>query len=398
MNLKALSLLMVPLIGIGGVALWHYSEARPEAQSEVRLEPATPPVSLVAAPVLRARASTVGLKSESVFEPGAEIELPAAISQRLVAARWTGNGREKMQLNLRNLSDKPLTVAVGYGLALDSGKNSVMLAHPALIELVPMGSATCSLDTLALRSSNKLLEAPYELSDYQSGPLQGVLSFAQEHRELSPPVLQTMALALTENLPLSAVAKFTPVTGELLSRFNTDVFRVDPVDIIAALGALRQMGIEETAIAMTIDPQLKIEAMIDPLSRAAAMSYYGITSETEWEFWKSELLSGAPATRHYALYGIARFYPDIALDMLPKWAREPRTNVVYRLSALQALADTRRAEALPILLQLSTELGPQTELGRAARGAAQYLEKRLSSGNGRSDSIAFREAKDFTKF
>jgi hypothetical protein len=121
----------------------------------------------------------------------------------------------------------------------------------------------------------------------------------------------------------------------LKSRFNTDAFRVESYDIVTALTALREIGAPDASIAMTIDPQLKIESMIDPLSRAAAMRYYGITPETEWEYWKTELLSGDPSTRHYALYGIARFYPNVALEMLPKWARQVQTGHVYRLSAIR---------------------------------------------------------------
>src|SRR5436190_11718037 len=138
--------------------------------------------------------------------------------------------------------------------------------------------------------------------------------------------------------------------------------------------------------------------MIEPLSRAAAMQYYGLTAQTEWEYWKSELLFGAPATRHYALYGIARFYPEIALEMLPNWAREPKTHPVYRISALQALADTQRPEAVGILRQLADELGDETELGRAARGAADFLAQQLNQGAVRQKVVAFRSSKAIPEF
>jgi hypothetical protein len=144
------------------------------------------------------------------------------------------------------------------------------------------------------------------------------------------------------------------------------------------------------AIALAVDPQLRIEAMIEPLSREAAKRYYGISEEQEWDFWKRELLEGNPSTRHYALFGIARFYPEIALDMLPKWVREAQTHPVYRLAAAQALADTQRAEALPILRQLADEVGPQTDLGKTAAQAAVYLDKRLTELASRSRTVAFR--------
>ena len=230
----------------------------------------------------------------------------------------------------------------------------------------------------------------YKVAYTKISKLEPLLAYAAEHPELSAAALQTAALALAENLPLSAVAKFTPAAGELKSRFNTDAFRVETIDLVAALSALRAMGIPEKSLALTVDPQLKIEAMIEPLSRVAAMQYYGISPESEWEYWKGELLYGEPTTRHYALYGIARFYPEIALEMLPNWARQSKTSQVYRISALQALADTQRAEALSILNQLAEDFGEETELGRAARGAAEFLKQRLSQLALKQNAVAFR--------
>jgi hypothetical protein len=130
--------------------------------------------------------------------------------------------------------------------------------------------------------------------------------------------------------------------------------------------------------------------MIDPASRSAAMHYYGIAPESEWDYWKTELLSGEPTTRHYALYGIARFYPEIALEMLPKWARETKTGTVFRISAIQALSDTQRPEALPILQRLADELGANSELGRTATGAAKVLSAHLAKLAANKATVAFR--------
>src|SRR5436190_6300083 len=103
-----------------------------------------------------------------------------------------------------------------------------------------------------------------------------------------------------------------------------------------------------------------------------------------------EFLEGAPAARHYALFGIARFYPDIALEMLPKWTRENKTHPVYRMSAIQALADTQRPEALVMLRQLAEELGAETDLGKAATQAAGFLDQRLTQLSPQPKTVAFR--------
>ena len=85
--------------------------------------------------------------------------------------------------------------------------------------------------------------------------------------------------------------------------------------------------------------------------------------------------------------------------MLPNWAREPKTNGVFRLSALQALADTQRPEAVNILNRLSENLGRETELGRAARGAAMALDQRLSQlASAKSSAVAFRASPVLTQF
>ena len=150
---------------------------------------------------------------------------------------------------------------------------------------------------------------------------------------------------------------------------------------------------------MNIDPQLKIEAMIEPLTRPTAMRYYGITTGTEWEYWKTELLKGDESTRHYALYGIARFYPEVALEMLPKWARETKMQNVFRVSAIQALADTQRPEALPLLERLADELGRNTELGRTATNSAKLLNSNLAklSAN-RTATVSFNGAVGASQF
>ena len=310
--------------------------------------------------------------------PPEEMGLAAGVRQGVFKAEFKGNGREKMRATVTNNGKTLLAVRVPAGQVFENERNAVAVVRADLLALAPGQTGELSLQTAALRSTNKVVEAALRLSPQTAPKIEPLLGYVADHAELTPGAIQTAVLALTENLPLSAVAKFSSGGGQLPSRFDTTAFRTDTADIIAALLALRETGRRDDEVAMSIDPQLKIEAMIDPPSRATAMRYYGLTAETEWEYWKNELATGDTSTRHYALYGIARNYPDIALDMLPKWARETRTSAIFRLSAIQALADTDRAEALPILRQLADELGRYTDLGRAATSAAQYLDAHLA--------------------
>ena len=315
-------------------------------------------------------------------------ELITGVQQGVVQASIQGNGRDQITAKLRNNSPTPLHVHVPAGQIFESGRNTVIALRSTEIDLMPAQSADLSLATAAIHSSNKLGKSAYKLS-YQTAPkLDPLISWLAEHPELSTPAAQVAVLAITENLPLNALAKFAPANG-VASKFDTDAFRAETGDLLGALTALRDTGAKMEAVALTLDPQLRIEAMIEPLSREAAKRYYGISEEREWDFWKHELLNGDPSTRHYALFGIARFYPDVAIEMLPKWVRETKTHSVFRMSAIQALADTQRPEALPILRTLADELGGDTELGKSATQAAAYLDQRLTELSQRN-IVAFR--------
>jgi hypothetical protein len=355
MNLKTIRAFAAIVLAVAGVGAWF------------RFGTAVPPVA-------PSRPLQESPDQSSFLEV---IALSGAMEEGKVNASFSGNGREQMLATLKNVGAAALKVRIDAGQMFVAAKNAVIVTMEDVAELAPGQTLQRQLQTVAIRSANKISQSVYLPSPNAAPQLDALLVYGRKHAEFSPGAMQTAALVLMENLPLSTVAKFTPVTGELRSRFNTDAFRVESGDILAALGALREIGVSDASVAMTIDPQLKIEAMIDPLSRPQAMRYYGISAEKEWDFWREELLDGPPATRHYALYGIARFYPEIAIEMLPKWARESQTSAVYRLAAVQALAETQRLEALQLLRQLSEDLGAETELGRAASGAADSLQQRL---------------------
>jgi hypothetical protein len=308
-------------------------------------------------------------------------------------AEFTGNGHDQLRVHVLNKGTTPLRVTIPLGQIFDADAHtSLVVVHPRAIEVGMGKRREIVVPVAALHSTNKLADAEYHLSYLTLPQLEPMLLKAQEHQEVTPGAIQTAVLALTENLPLSAVAKFTMATAALPSKFNTDAFRVETLDILHALSLLRETHVRETRVALTIDPQLEIEAMIDPTVRPLAMRYYAIDADHEWEFWRNELLNGEPSTRHYALYGIARFYPEVALQMLPRWARETRTNPVYRLAAVQALADTESPDALPILRQLGQDFGAATALGKAAIGAADYLDYQLAQNAAARNAVAFRHS------
>ncbi len=377
MNAKALSFLVVPAAIVGGYALWpKHAPVAPAA-------PVAPPTERA---VTEAAPANHGQPSAEVYE------LMDAIAANKVKVECKGNGRDRLWLTIANQTSTQIALKFPVGQMFESERNAVVVVRAEGKELAARGALEVSLQTAATRSLNKVAEVVYRPTYNDVPKIELFLTYVQDHLELSPGAIQTAILALAENLPVSALAKFTPTGGAIPSRFNTDAFRVETFDLIQALAALREIGVKDRDLALTIDPQLKIEAMIEPLCRAAAMRYYGIAAETEWEYWRAELLEGDPSTRHYALFGIARFYPEIALEMLPRWVREKKTNPAYRLAAIQALADTQRTEALTMLESLVDELGADTDLGKAAAAAAKYLDSHLAKVAAIRTKVVFRSA------
>ncbi len=416
MKIKAVCSVLAPVLAVGAPFMWpalsdmRHAMMKPShpmgAMALLTLPSLKSPSSPDAKPLLNpdgtpAPSFTVpapsGLAGAGPDGHGDLVELQTGAEMGIIKAEFIANGRDTVKARFFNGGQKSLTVQVDAGQMLDAGLNTVAISRGTALQMEPGQTCDLTLPTVPTRTGNKTTEQNYKLSHGRMPQLEKLFTYLTAHPEISNEAIQTAVLALTENLPLSAVCKFTPVAGELKSRFDTDAFRVETGEIISALGVLREVGIPDSSIALTVDPQLRIEAMIEPLCRAAAMKYYGIGASNEWAFWQDQLLHGDPRTRHYALYGIARFYPDVAMQMLPKWAREPKTSPVFRLAAVQALADTQRPEALPVLRRLADELGLETQLGRTAAESAQYLDDYLANVNTRQASVSFRSVARVTE-
>ncbi|MEI6351130.1 MAG: hypothetical protein WCP06_08485 [Verrucomicrobiota bacterium] len=328
--------------------------------------------------------------------PVLTVDLASALQDGTLKAEFRGNGRERLRMMGSNGTRQAVRLSIPAGQAFESANGSVVALRARTIDFAPGENRLEDFPTLAVASLNRVSDATYVISATPQPKLQPLLDFLAEHPEISTPAAQTAALALLENLPASAFAKFAETGNDLPNQWDTTAFKVETSDIVQALFALRQMGIPDEQLAITVDPQTKIEAMVDPLAHAAAMRYYNIKPESEWAYWKHELLEGDQSTRHYALHGIARNFPEVALPMLPRWAREAKTSQVFRVVAIQALAETQRIEAYPVLKALEVELGPETELGRTAREAASYLDATMNKASKTAPgktAVAFRMTK-----
>ena len=317
---------------------------------------------------------------------GIGVSINDALGRNWVTVTYRGNGRDALFATLTSHAEiapaRPLLVSFPAGTVFESADQNVqaVLARPEIILLAPGEKQDFSLSTAATRLNAPTGTFNLVARSGRIAPLDPFFTYLEINPWMSVEAIQTAVLVLIENPPLSAFAKFTLVSGVVaagqkpLPIPGNGQFRVPAQDIIAALIALKEIGLPRRDLLLAGEPQLKIEAMIDPLAHADAMRYYDIQPDREWGYWREELLKGDMSTRHYALYGIGRYFPDTALQMLPTWARQANLPPTMRVAAIQSMAETGRIEAISVLQQISYELGVETEYGQAARASIGFLE------------------------
>lgn len=310
------------------------------------------------------------------------ISLNDALGREWVVVTYKGNGRDKLTATVQSKTDKTLKLSLPAGTLFESRDHLhqvVLVRSENAAQLGPRETRQVPLVSAATRASNQLGQHDFIVRPGRLTQLDPLLAHLERTPEVSVESIQTAVLVLLENAPLVNFAKFTLISGVQPGApppTLPETFRVSTLDIIQALSLLKDISHPQRDLLLVQDPQLKIEAMIDPLAHAAAMRFYGYTHETEWSFWRDELLNGDVSTRHYSLYGIARYFPDVALEMLPKWAREKSQPHIMRLAAVSSLAETGRVEAISVLQQLSYEFEGIPDLLQTAKAAIGYLENR----------------------
>ncbi|HWL50916.1 MAG TPA: hypothetical protein VNQ90_00670 [Chthoniobacteraceae bacterium] len=378
--------ILVFLLGLGGGwFLRGWKGAQPPAIVPVAEESAgkEPPVAF--------RTGTAKVEEkEGEPAPDRKLSLEEAMKEGALTFEFRGNARDRLRMTAVNRTGRAVRLTIPAGQAFESANGFVVTPREQWVDYPAGETRLDDLLVIAIASSNEIEKVTFVVTPTKFPRLDELLAYLAQHPEVSQPAAQVAALVILENLPASAFAKFAAAGSDLPSQWDSNAFKVETAELIEALLVLRRMGLPDEQLAITVDQQTRIEAMIDPLARADAMVYYGIAPGKEWDFWKEQLLNGEPATRHYALYGIARYFPSVALQMLPQWAREKRTPKIFRMTAIRALPDTRRPEAVAILNELAKELGRGNELGRAAQEAAIFLEASLKQPAAEPLPVRFR--------
>ncbi len=290
------------------------------------------------------------------------VQLRQALADGVLAANFIALDRGRLEMNIRNLEDRRYVVEISAGLVFESKYDQLVMIRDEVIELEPQAVEQHNLQVASTSGVFDGDGQAFQVTGGRVSELAVLIPYVQEHPHYCRQTIQTAILALTENLPLSAFARFDLVSGESAATYADSDLKVETLVIIQALQLLKDIGMPMEKVVLGVDPQLLVEAMINPISHAAAMKYYEIPDEKEWEFWQAYLEYGDSATRHYALYGIGQYYPEVAVEMLGQWARAENLDYEMRLSAVQSLGRTGKIEALSILSQLRNDLADDLEM------------------------------------
>ncbi len=329
------------------------------------------------AEVLPGQLQTAYLEKQAEKKQAGEEQIAAeeAAAQAELTATFRGNGIDLLEVQVVN----PKTAAESYelkaGTLFQSYNDSVMLVENLNESIEPGATVEYKLKTVPLGLNNQQLEGPYriiEQTPFQLEPLTDALSTGSN---LDEEKLALAAIILFNNPSLSEVADF-PVadSGEQAGSSVPVSSRRSAAEVIDALLLLRGLNIETGGLKLATDTQLKLEALVKLDSNESAREFYGLADRRRhWAYWKQLLLTGDPRFRHYSLYGIGRFFPEVAVQMMPNWAANRRITPIYRLSAVYALGLSEKPEALQQLQSLAKRYPAQTNMGRATREAAQYI-------------------------
>ena len=327
--------------------------------------------------VLRGTA-TVALKTAPGGTPrvDAGAGTPAAADPRSVAGltfTLASAEPESLKATAVNPANAPLNWSFPAGTLFSNGVGNVVLLRDATGSVPPGATAQFVLPVAVTDTSKGLLSGNFSRQDESMPELQPLLKVIAGKKSLSFGAMQTAVLALSENIPLEDVSSFPPnLRPPSVVSSDPMPFRVSTPDIMSALALLQAAGVDTGKMAMTGDPGFKLMTMLNPESHAAAKALFGISNGQEWSFWRHQLLAGDPALRHYALYGIARYYPDVALQMLPNWVRTASVPRSFRVSAAWALALIDDGRAQLELVALRQELADDPAIRQALDRALRH--------------------------
>lgn len=296
-----------------------------------------------------------------------------------LTAAFESNGMDRLDIRVVNSGATAASYKLKAGTQFQSGATLVMTIEGFESEVGAGETVKASVRTVPLRTTNdqQLAACRQVVSpDSRLDPLVDAVNGGLEVVE--PKVLATAALLIAQDPPLSEIASFPTMAGSRDGGVQKapEAMQASAAQLLDALLLLKSIGADVSAVGIATDPQFKLEVLVKPDTNQAARQFFGIEDRSaHWAFWKDTILNGDPRLKHYGLYGIGRFFPEVAASMMPAWASDRRVLPTYRLSAVYALGFAGTPEARVALEALSRKFPPQTNMGRAVEESLAYLDR-----------------------
>lgn len=211
------------------------------------------------------------------------VETPTPLSVAMEGKRLTaetrGNGRDQLDLTLRNTSPAAVTVAIPAGLIAEGSDkpDRVVVLRKAEVSVPPRGVVDVSLPVAALSSKAAAARQVFRLTTASEPRLTGLLDYLATQPDAPRATAQVTVLCLLENLSypqwLQLLASPADAAGAVKEPHPTPAEVTQAVDV---LGLLRQLAPQHT-FALASDSELKLRALRNPWCRAKAMQVYGLS-------------------------------------------------------------------------------------------------------------------------
>ncbi len=296
--------------------------------------------------------------NEPVSEQIRDLTLIEALGLDRVSGKISGPADGPLNVRMENTTRRVLKIEIPAGqLFLSHGRDAeAILLQGQRVILKAQEARDVELPVVPASLLNAPGAKTWRASLRRDEALEPLVRhLAAGSEPLDPELLRAAVLIARENLPLAALADFPLLTQERPAEALAPPRPIATPDLAAALLLLRDAGYAVENFAILVDPQFRLETMLDPEARPIAQEIFRIHGRKEWVFWKNQLEHGHDNIRHRALLGIARYFPEVALQMLPDWARFERISFRFRQAALLGLAEMGTPESGALLNKLRWE-------------------------------------------
>lgn len=291
--------------------------------------------------------------------------------------QYHASGRIQLTIHAENNNATAQDFTLPAGSLFAFHDSMIMTTRSETWIIPPHKIENFSTPVVALHAYNSLDPARYTPVSTRPEKLAPVYKqLLTSHPSPAHAVLQTAVLLLLDNPHLATFAQFPTPEDDLPLAVDPDAYKVPTQTILEALLFLRKCEIDLSDIQVASNEQLALEGMLDKNCHPLAIDFLNLsTPEQIWDFWHHALVDGASHLRTYALYGIARYYPDVALKMLPDWIHNENLSPTLRLAAIYALTYTQHPQALEILESLQPHFSKDSNYQQAVRASIAALEK-----------------------